>query len=238
MLESLLAMRHALLLWVGIGGLVLGVWPLIHVCRRLGRALFRRPQPSWGTTRYLTTVVTGAFLTGVGTASLGLWLALASFGDVGRKTHVAEIQCIEMAPGKLRVYYVPLDKEGHRGATETYDVAGDQWSVGGDLVRFRSLLTHVGVDTVYQVTRVEGRWLRAEDANSHKPSAFDRPGPSGQRASTSSGWLALYQHGTRGPLGWLVQGVNGGAVSQMPDRRAVYDLFVTADGFIVDKKSF
>jgi len=231
MLESLLAMRHAALLFVGIGGLVLGIWPLIHVLRRLGRVVLRRPQSSWGMTRYLSTVATAAFLTGVGTASLGLWMALASFGDVGHKTHIAEIQCIEMAPGRLRVYYVPLDKEGRRGATETYDVAGDQWEVGGDLVRFRSLLTHFGVDTVYQVTRVEGRWLHAEDANSHKATAFDR-------AHTGSGWLALYQHGTRGPLGWLVQGVNGGAVSQLPDRRALYNLYVTSDGFVADKKSF
>ncbi len=231
MLESLLAMRHAALLFVGAGGLLLGIWPLLHVLRRLGRGVLRRPQLPWGMTRYLTTVATGAFLTGVGTASLGLWMALASFGDVGHKTQVAEIQCIELGPGKLRVFYVPVDKEGRRGATETYDVAGDQWTVGGDLVRFRSLLGHLGVDTVYQVTRVEGRWLRADDANGHKVTAFDR-------GSTGSGWLALYQHGTRGPLGWLVQGVNGGAVSQMPDRRALYNLYVSNDGFVVDKKTF
>jgi hypothetical protein len=243
MLESLLAMRHALLLLTGVGGLLLGVWPLLHVCRRLGRAVFRRQQKPWGLTRYLTTVATGAFLTGVGTASLGLWLALSAFGDVGHKTEVAEIQCIELGPGKLRVYYVPLDGDGRRGATESYDVSGDQWTVGGDLVRFRPLLGHLGVDTVYQVTRVEGRWLKAEDANNHKATAFDRPAAgrsaagAGERAATGSGWLALYQHGTRGPLGWLVQGVNGGAVSQLPDRRALFHLFVTSDGFILDKKT-
>jgi hypothetical protein len=270
MLESLLAMRHSLLLLTGVGGLLLGVWPLLHVCRRLGRALIRRQQKPWGLTRYLTTVATGAFLTGVGTASLGLWLALSSFGDVGHKTEIAEIQCIELQPGKLRVYYVPLDAEGRRGATESYDVSGDQWSVGGDLVRFRPLLGHLGVNTVYQVTRVEGRWLKAEDANSHKATAFDRSpayaaerspasaaggpaahaaggpaahaagGPAAdgdEHAPTGSGWLALYQHGTRGPLGWLVQGVNGGAVSQLPDRRALFHLFVTNDGFVLDKKT-
>jgi hypothetical protein len=231
MVESLVEMRHAALLFVGIGGLVLGIWPLIHVCRRMGRMVLRRPQHSWGMTRYISTIATGAFLTGVGTASLGLWMALASFGDVGHKTQVAEIQCIELGPGKLRLYYVAFDKDGRRGSTETYDLAGDEWEVGGDLVRFRSLLGKLGVDTVYQVTRVEGRWLQAADANSHKATAFDR-------AATTSGWLALYQHGTRGPLGWLVQGVNGGAVSQLPDRRALYNLYVTNDGFIVDKKAF
>src|SRR5579859_3169617 len=139
MVESLVEMRHAALLFVGIGGLVLGIWPLIHVCRRFGRMVLRRDQLPWGMTRYISTVATGAFLTGVGTASLGLWMALASFGDVGHKTQVAEIQCIELGPGKLRVYYVAIDKDGRRGATETYDLAGDEWQVGGDLVRFRSI---------------------------------------------------------------------------------------------------
>jgi hypothetical protein len=223
-------MRHALLLWVGIGGLVLGIWPLWNVLKRFGRVIARRSQAPWGLTRYISTVATGAFLTGVGVGALGLWMALGAFDDVGKKTHVAEVQCIELQPGKLRVYYVPLDKEGHRGATETYDVDGDEWQIGGDLVRFRRLFSHLGVDTVYQVTRVEGRWLRAEDTNSHKATAHDR-------AQMTSGWLALYQHGTRGPLGWMVQGVNGGAVSQLPDRRALYDLYVTADGFVIDKKT-
>jgi hypothetical protein len=226
----MLEMRHTILLWIGLGGLVLGIWPLWHTTKRLGRAAFRRPQQPWGVSRYLFSVATGAFLVGVGAASLGLWMALGAFGDVRHKTHVAEIQCIELAPQKLRVYYVPLDESGRRGATETYDLDGDEWQVGGDLLRFRSLLTKLGVDTVFQVTRVEGRWLAAADANQHKPSAFDR-------GATSSSWLQLYRNGTRGPLGWMVQGVNGGAVSQLPDRRALYDLYVTSDGFVVDKKT-
>src|SRR3954471_1294721 len=106
-------MRHALLLWVGIGGLVLGIWPLWHILKRLGRLVARRAQPPWGLTRYISTVATGAFLTGVGVGSLGLWLALGAFDDVGKKSHVAEVQCIELGPGKLRLYYVPIDKQGH-----------------------------------------------------------------------------------------------------------------------------
>src|SRR2546423_15070986 len=105
MVESLVEMRHAALLFVGIGGLVLGIWPLIHVCRRLGRMVLRRPQSSWGMTRYITTVATAAFLVGVGSATLGLWMAPAPFGAVGHKTHLAEAQAIEPGPGKLGAYY-------------------------------------------------------------------------------------------------------------------------------------
>ena len=81
------------------------------------------------------------------------------------------------------------------------------------------------------MSRVEGRWVKAADANAHKGSAFDRAG------GTGPGWLQLYRGGTKGPLGWMIAGAHGQAVSQLPDRRAVYDVYVSPNGFIVDKRS-
>jgi hypothetical protein len=101
----------------------------------------------------------------------------------------------------------------------------------GDVLRFRPFLTAVGLETVYKITRVEGRWLSAADANTHQGTAFDREG------GTGPAWLQLYRNGTVGPFGWMVAGAHGQAVSQLPDRRAVYDLYVSPNGFIVDKRS-
>jgi hypothetical protein len=81
------------------------------------------------------------------------------------------------------------------------------------------------------VTRIEGRWIKAEDANQRKQTAFDREG------GTGPGWLQLYQNGARGPFGWMVAGAHGQSVSQLPDRKAVYDLYVTPNGFIIDKRT-
>jgi hypothetical protein len=220
-----------LLAAVGVLALVVGAWPLFWLTRRLGGVLFRRDQVPVGRARYLLAFTTGVLLVSIGFCALGLWMALSAYEDLGKKTPVAEVQCIQMAPSKLRVYYVPIERDGRRGATETYDLDGDEWTVGGDVLRFRPLLTHFGVDTVYQVTRVEGRWLKAEDANAHKATAHDR-------GVTGRGWLALYRDGTRGPLGWLIAGAHGQAVSQLPDRRAVYDVFMTPNGFTVEKKTF
>jgi hypothetical protein len=222
---------HPLLFAAGAATLLVGAWIFWAVLKRFGRRLARRPQKPWGTTRYLVTVALGALFAGVGLTGVGVWLALKGLGEVGKKTHVAEVQAIELGPQKLRVYYVAIERDGRRGATETYDVDGDQWTVGGDVLRFRPLFNTLGIDTVYQVTRVEGRWLDATAANAHKATAHDR-------GKTGAGWLQLYRNGSRGPLGWVIAGTHGQAVSQLPDRRAVYDLYVTPNGFIVDKKTF
>jgi hypothetical protein len=216
---------------VAVGGIILGLLPLFWILRRLGRAIARRPQIPVGLTRYVMALASSSLLLAAGVAAGALLLTLRGYHAFTKRTHVAEVQCIELAPSRLRVYYVPIDPDGARGATETYDLDGDEWTVGGDVLRFRPYLTILGVSTLYKVTRVEGRWSRAGDANAHKATAFDIGG------GESSSWLALYRDGTRGPLKYVVAGAHGGAVSQLPDRRAVYDLYVTDDGYIVDKRS-
>jgi hypothetical protein len=217
----------------GVAALLLGLWPLTALARRLGRALIGRAQPRWSGLRTIATLALGAALLAVGAAALALVAALQGFANLTRKTQVAEVQCIELAPQKLRVYYVPIESErdGLRGKTEVYDLAGDEWTVGGDVLRFRPWLATLGVGTVYRVTRIEGRWLDAADANTHTGTAFDRA------AGRSSPWLTLYRDGARGPLGHLVAGVHGQAVSQLPDRRAVFDLYITTDGLVAEKRS-
>jgi hypothetical protein len=222
---------HWRLCLLGVVGVVLGLWPLVWMLRRFARVLFRRPQPSVGAGRYFAALIVGALLFGAGATALGLAAALDGWSALGRKTHIAEVQCIELDPGRLRLYYVPIEPDGARGATEQYELRGDEWTVGGDLVRFRPFLSALHVDPVYKVTRVEGRWLRAEDANRQKPTAYDRAG------GTGSAWLALYREGGRAPLRWLVAGVHGQAVSQLPDRRAVYELYLTPNGLVLEKRS-
>jgi hypothetical protein len=210
---------------------LLGALPLWWLLRRLGQSIIGRAQPAVSGWRYLVALVSAAALMGTGLAAGGLFALLRGFHAFNRKTHIAEVQCVELAPQQLRLYYVPIESDGARGATEIFDVTGDEWTVSGDVLRLRPLFTALGMQTVYRVTRVEGRWLEAAAANARAATAHDRGGGS------SAVWLRLYRDGVRGPFGWVFAGAHGQAVSQLPDRRAVFDLYVTANGFIVDKRS-
>jgi len=211
------------------GGLFFGALPLLWMLRRIGRFVARRPQVPVGAMRYFMALGTSSVLLGVGVAMGGILFGLRGYHAFTKRTRVAEVQCVELAPAKMRLTLVPIDGDGQRGATATYDLAGDEWTVGGEVLRFRPFLTMLGVSTVHKVTRVEGRWTRAEDARAHLPTAFDVDG------GASTAWLTLEREGARGPLKWLIAGAHGGAVSQQPDTRAVFDLSVTDDGYILDK---
>jgi hypothetical protein len=219
------------LLAVGVGGVFLGVLPALWVLRRVGRRLLGRPQPPAGLGRHFVALATSAALVGVGLGALSLLFALQTWRAFTDRELVAEVQCIELEQGKLRLYYSPVDAHGVHGAAREYDLAGDQWTVAGDVLRFRPWLTVLGLHTVHRVSRVEGRWTRAADANMHPATAHDVDG------GTSAAWLGLYRDGTSGPLGWLVDGVHGQAVSQLPDRRAAFDVYITPDGYVLNKRS-
>jgi hypothetical protein len=222
--------RPWLLIVAAAGLVLLGLWPFFWILRRMLRRVAGRLQEPVAGSRYLVAFVTSLVLLAAGLAALSLAAMLSTWRAFTKKTHVAEVQAIELGPHKIRVYVVPIDSEGARGATEIYDVDGDEWQVGGDVLRFRPFLTALGVETVFRLTRVEGRWSAAGDANTHKGSAYDR-------LPASSGWRRLYHDADKPPLKWLIAGAHGQAVSQQPDRRAVYDLFVTPNGYVLDKRT-
>lgn len=215
---------------IGAVGLAAGLWPLWWMARRAGARIGSRPQPPVAASRYLAALVVSIVGIAVGISAMSLVVMLQGWRAFTHKTHVAELQAIELQPHKLRVYLVPIDGDGARGATEIYDLEGDEWQVGGDILRFKSFMTAVGVQPVFRLSRVEGRWNNAADANTHKGSAFDRSPP-------STAWLGLYRGADKAPMRWIVDGAHGQAVSQLPDRRAVYDIYVTPNGYIVDKRS-
>jgi hypothetical protein len=215
---------------VGIAGIVVGLWPLVWILRRTARRIGSKLQPPVAASRYVLAFAFGVVALAVGVAALSLVAMLQGWRAFTHKTHVAELQCIELGPHKLRVYLVPFDGDGARGGTEIYDIEGDEWQVGGDILRFRPFVTALGVEPVFRLTRVEGRWSNAADANAHKGSAFDRAPP-------SMSWLGLYRGADKAPMRWIVDGAHGQSVSQLPDRRAVYDIYVTPNGYIVDKRS-
>jgi hypothetical protein len=216
-----------------VGGLAFlcGLFPLLWLIKRAGRRVANVPQPPVAGGSQVATLVLSLVLLAVGVSAFTVLAVLNSWHAFTKKTHVAEVQALELAPHKLRLYLVPIEADGVRGATETYDVDGDQWQLGGDILRFRNFLTALGVETVYRLSRVEGHWNAAADANAHKGTAYDREG------GTSTRWLALYRDHDRAPLKWLVAGAHGQLVSQLPDRRAVYDIYVTPNGFVIDKRS-
>ncbi len=226
--EPFAALPRALLVTLGVSATIaLATW--LWLARRFVRGLFRRPQRRLGLVGYLLALLIGLGSGFVAVAALALMTALAGYSALSARARVAEVQCVERAPQRLRVYYVALAPDGLRGPTQIFDVDGDEWSVGGEVLRFRPALVALGLRPLHAVTRVEGRWQRADDANRHTGTAHDLLGGS------PGAWHWLKRFGTRGPLRWVVDGVHGQSVSQLPDPTSTYDVLLTPNGYVLDQ---
>jgi hypothetical protein len=108
-----------------------------------------------------------------------------------------------------------------------FDVAGDQWVLEGDILKWRSWLNFLGLHTRYRLTRLRSRYLLTSDEMT-KPSTIhplveDEDNPL---------WKYLYKYGPRVPM---VSTVYGNAVFQSSGEDVIFRVYVGTSGFIARK---
>jgi hypothetical protein len=117
----------------------------------------------------------------------------------------------------------PPANEIHR-----YLLRGQQWTVEGHILKWDDWLNFLGLRTMYKLTRVRGRYLRAED-EMNKPTTVYSLVPN----EDDPRWRWLYEYGPRLPF---VQAVYGNTVFTFPSETKTFAIYVTTSGFMVAEK--
>lgn len=127
---------------------------------------------------------------------------------------------------------ITIIQDERKGETRTrrFDVAGDQWVLEGDILKWRNWLNFLGLHTRYRLTRLRSRYLEASDEMT-KPSSV-HPLVNNEAHPL---WKYLYKYGPRLPM---VSTVYGNAVFQASGEDAIYRIYVGTSGFIARKASF
>lgn len=144
-----------------------------------------------------------------------------------REEPVAEIVIKRPDMGGLSSITIVQEDPGGGSTVREFDVAGDQWVLEGDILKWRNWLNFMGLHTRYRLTRLRSRYLRSSDEMA-KPSTVhalvkDEDHPL---------WKYLYKFGPRLPL---VSTVYGSAVFQSSDEEAVFRVYVSTSGFVARK---
>jgi len=119
------------------------------------------------------------------------------------------------------------DEQKGESRIRQFDVAGDQWVLEGDILKWRSWLNFLGLHTRYRLTRLRSRYLEASDEMT-KPSSVH---PLVENEDHPL-WKYLYKYGPRLPM---VSTVYGNAVFQASGEDAIYRIYVGTSGFIARK---
>ena len=118
-------------------------------------------------------------------------------------------------------------REGGEPRARRFDVAGDQWVLEGDILKWRNWLNFLGLHTRYRLTRLRSRYLQTSDEMT-KPSTIHRLVENEDHPL----WRHLYKYGPRLPM---VSTVYGNAVFQSSGEDVSFRVFVGTSGFIVRK---
>jgi hypothetical protein len=128
--------------------------------------------------------------------------------------------------GPSLVTVIQEKPEGNRKVRQ-FEVAGDQWVLEGDILKWRNWLNFLGLHTRYRLTRLRSRYLETSDEKTKPGSIYPLVENEGDPL-----WRSLYKYGPRLPL---VSTVYGNAVFQSSGEDAVFRVFVGTSGFIARK---
>lgn len=151
--------------------------------------------------------------------SLGLiWMVfiLKTYNFFHQEKLIAEITCRKIDNEKMELVLREIDKPKE----EIFILKGEQWMIGGDILRWKKPLYFLGLSNLYKLTRLNSRYLKAEKEifSTH----FDLNG------GTDKFWLFLYCYQKYLPF---VEAVYGNSVYTFPKEKVIFRLYVTPSGF-------
>jgi hypothetical protein len=155
-------------------------------------------------------------------AAAALFWSVRTYSVLAREQQIATVRCVERrANGSYLLELIPMH-DGVSGAGKVYILNGDQWVVGGDLLKWRPWVSVLGARPLYKLTRLESRYLKAGDEMNKPRTVIELNGGSSRL------WRWLHQRGIRLPFVDALYG-NAAFVSVQPDKE--WGIYLSDSGF-------
>ena len=137
---------------------------------------------------------------------------------------------LSFAPLRPQVYQARLST-GDRCTVRTFELYGDEWRVDSQFVKWRPLGTLLGLDPLYRLERIEGRYRQIDEQNA-------RPKRSYALDDASAIDLVRLTEAL-GPFNFLFDASYGSSTYSTMDPDYVYQVFETDSGIItrVEKRA-
>ena len=222
---------------LGLGGTLLGgVLLLIFIFRRLRwwlRRWLKTTRPPSGLITGLRNLVLILLLLSISGILLSMGLFSRIYHRFTKEIPVAEIITRPMenhGPSPVtQIRYRPIGG----GHDRYFFMRGDQWMIEGDIVKWKTWLNLLGLDTRYRLTRLQGRYLDIEAERSAPRTVVSLIDHAPDTDECHPFWRFLYRSGQKLPL---VDTVYGNAAYQDLNSRSHYHVFVGTSGFLIRKR--
>jgi hypothetical protein len=150
--------------------------------------------------------------------------ALGGFMNITAKMKVAHIEAIAFTnvPHQMAVTLTLYNQSSTTPVPMTYQLAGSEWRLQGDIVKPKDLLSVIGFQPGFKLTRLEGRFDDIQMENKAHHTAIPLNG------GDEGFFQDVYNH-TNWWEAWFVDAKYGNAVILGPGK---YDVYLTNDALI------
>jgi len=151
---------------------------------------------------------------------------LRSYQVFTREELVAVVRCQAPARGSADEFlleFTPAIRNG-QGDPRRFPMRGDQWAVGGEILKWHPWLNWLGFRSCHKLTRINSRYLKVESEIRSPRSAYELNG------GTDRLWRLLYRVGRFIPF---VEAVYGNATYVMAQPGTQWGVYVTLSGYLV-----
>jgi len=214
------------LLIVSLALLIGFIYKRVH---RLIRRLRRKPAAQVSIVTSTLQLLLILLVVAVSASLLFLFALIQSYTAFTHRKQAATVYCIQIPDAKdemvLELVTIESPTVGH---LRQYRLRGQQWAIEGHILKWENWLNFLGLHTMYKLTHVRGRYLRAENEVS-------RPGTVYSLVSNEEDprWRLLYEYGTRLPF---VNAVYGNTVFTFPSAGKIFRIYVTTSGFMIEQE--
>ncbi len=188
---------------------------------RLVRAIHRP-----GLFSTIRNLMVGVALLSVGTLCVGLRLALRSFEAFASSRLVAEVHCRWVGHQAFELSFTPV-RDGRLQTPQLLSLRGDQWVLGGGIVKWHPWLTALGLPSYHKLTRVSGRFANVQEEVTAPPTAVELNGGVDQI------WWTFYR---LTPILPFVEATYGSAAFTYVNPAVVHDIYVTPSGYLIKRQ--
>ncbi len=147
-----------------------------------------------------------------------------------RLTFESLIAELTFEPLGAQVYQASL-ATGDRCSVRTFELYGDQWRIDSQFVKWKPLGTLIGLDPLYRLERIEGRYKLVEEQNRRTKLSY---------ALEDEGAVDLVRFTEiLGPFNFLFDASYGSSTYSTMDPEYVYKVYQTSSGIItrVEKRA-
>jgi hypothetical protein len=193
---------------------------------RLIRRLRRKPFPPVGVVTNTLRLLLILLVVALSAAALFLFAFIQSYTAFTHRELVAMVYCtpVEGGEDQMALWVVTLESP-NAGYLTQYRLYGQKWALEGHILKWDDWLNFLGLQTMHKLTRVRGRYLRAEDEVSKAATAYslvaDEEDPR---------WRWLYEFGARLPF---INAVYGNTVYTFPSKTKIFRVYATTSGFMI-----